>query len=140
MNDAYLDDERRNPHDSQDNSPPEIPGDTPLRNAGCPQCQSLRIESLDYARKAGGAVGTAAGTTSAFALALSGAEVGATFGLTAGPMGAAFGGIAGAVVAGLLGGAAGCAAGAALGEMLDEKVFDNYRCTACGHTFSRKSS
>lgn len=102
----------------------------------CPQCQSLRTEPRHVARRIGGAVGAAAGATSAIAVALSGAEAGATVGLVAGPLGAACGSIAGAVMAGLLAGTAGCATGAACGELIDQKVLDNWRCLACGHTFA----
>jgi len=102
----------------------------------CPRCQSLLTEQRHVARRIGGAVGAAAGATSAVAIALSGAEAGAMAGLIAGPIGAACGGVAGAILAGLIAGAAGCATGAAFGEALDQKVFDNWRCLACGRTFS----
>jgi hypothetical protein len=41
------------------------------------------------------------------------------------------------VIAGLIGGTAGCATGSVFGEIVDDKVLDNFRCYACGHTFSR---
>jgi hypothetical protein len=102
----------------------------------CPFCQSPRTEPRHTSRRIGGAIGAAAGATSAIALTLSGAEAGATAGLIGGPFGAACGGIAGAVLAGLVAGAAGCATGAACGEAIDQKVLDNWRCLACGRTFS----
>lgn len=109
------------------------PGTVPL----CPKCQSPRVDALNRARKTGGAIGTVAGTTSGIAFALSGAETGAAVGTLAGPAGVVCGAIAGAVIAGLIGGAAGCATGSVFGEIVDEKVLNNYRCHACGHTFSR---
>lgn len=102
----------------------------------CPKCKSTRVDARHRARKAGGAIGTVAGTTSGIAFALSGAETGAAVGTLAGPAGAVCGAIAGAVIAGLIGGAAGCATGSMFGEIVDEKVLDNFRCHACGHTFS----
>lgn len=106
----------------------------------CPECQSLRIETRDHGRRIGGAIGTAAGATSAFVMAISGGEAGAAVGLIAGPIGSACGGIAGAIIAGLVGGAAGCATGVVFGEALDSNVLDNYRCRACGHTFSDRQT
>ncbi|MCX5541474.1 hypothetical protein M3A49_18545 [Paraburkholderia sp. CNPSo 3076] len=103
----------------------------------CPQCQSAQTEPRHTARRIGGAVGAAAGATGAIALALSGAETGAAVGVLAGPAGAVCGAIAGAVIAGLIGGTAGCATGSVFGEVIDDKVLDNFRCHACGHTFSR---
>ncbi|WP_454824473.1 hypothetical protein [Paraburkholderia xenovorans] len=103
----------------------------------CPKCLSTRVEARNLARKTGGAIGTVAGTTSGIAFALSGAETGAAVGALAGPAGVVCGAIAGAVIAGLIGGAAGCATGSVFGEIVDEKVLNNYRCHACGHTFSR---
>ncbi|WP_284897999.1 hypothetical protein [Burkholderia sp. lyk4-R2A-23] len=110
------------------------PGSGPIYP--CPQCQSLRTEPRHVARRIGGTVGAAAGATGAVAIALSGAEAGATAGLIAGPIGSACGGVAGAILAGLIAGAAGCATGAAFGEAVDQKILDNWRCLACGRTFS----
>lgn len=123
-------------------SPPSDTHESPHYRPGaglvypCPHCQSLRTEPRHLARRVGGAVGAAAGVTSAVAIALSGAEAGATAGLIGGPFGAACGGIAGAILAGLVAGAAGCASGAACGEAIDQKVLDNWRCLACGRTYS----
>ncbi|WP_244255700.1 complement resistance protein TraT [Burkholderia vietnamiensis] len=103
----------------------------------CTRCQSGHIEALNYARRAGGAIGTAAGASGAVAMALSGAEVGAAVGMLAGPVGSAVGGIAGAILAGLVGGAAGCVAGSSLGEVIDANILDNYRCITCGFTFGK---
>lgn len=102
----------------------------------CPACESLHTEPRHVARRIGGAIGATAGGTSAAAAALSGAEFGAAAGMPGGPFGVLCGSIAGAIIAGLAGAAAGCATGAALGETIDRKVLDNWRCRACGHTFS----
>ncbi|CAG9241805.1 conserved hypothetical protein [Burkholderia diffusa] len=102
----------------------------------CPSCESFRTEQRHIARRICSAVGAAAGATSAVAASLSAAETGAVIGALGGPIGAVCGGIAGAVLAGLLAGAAGCATGAALGESLDLKVLNNWRCLACGRTFT----
>jgi len=103
----------------------------------CPKCQSDCVDARHRARKTGGAIGAFAGTASGFAFALSGAETGAAVGVLAGPAGAVCGAIAGAVIAGLIGGTAGCATGSVFGEVIDDKVLDNFKCHACGHTFSR---
>jgi hypothetical protein len=103
----------------------------------CPKCQSDCVDARHRARKTGGAVGAVAGTASGVAFALSGAETGAAVGVLAGPAGAVCGAIAGAVIAGLIGGTAGCATGSVFGEVIDDKVLDNFRCLACGHSFSR---
>lgn len=102
----------------------------------CPACESFRTEPRHIARRIGGSIGATAGGISAVAAALSGAEIGAAAGTLGGPFGVMCGSIAGAVIAGLAGAAAGCATGAALGETVDQKVLDNWRCRACGHTFS----
>jgi len=102
----------------------------------CPGCESLRTEARHIARRIGGAIGATAGGTSAAAAALSGAEIGAAAGTVGGPFGVLCGSIAGAIIAGLAGAAAGCATGVALGETIDRKVLDNWRCRACGRTFS----
>jgi hypothetical protein len=60
----------------------------------CPRCNSSRITTRDYARKAGGAVGTVAGAAGSAAAALGGAETGAALGMIAGPVGSIFGGLA----------------------------------------------
>lgn len=91
----------------------------------CPLCTSHQVETLDYARQSGGAVG-----------ALVGAAVGASR-LAGSPPGMVIGGLAGAVIAGMIGGTAGCLAGARFGEVLDQHVLTNYRCLACGHRFGQ---
>jgi hypothetical protein len=106
----------------------------------CPKCQSTRVDARNLARKTGGTIGTVAGTTSGIAFALSGAETGAAVGVLAGPAGAVCGAIAGAVIAGLIGGTAGCATGSVFGEIVDDRVLNNFRCHACGHTFSRSKA
>jgi hypothetical protein len=104
----------------------------------CPRCQSERIETRSYGRKAGGAIGTVAGAASGAAGAIGGAEIGATAGLIVGPIGSLLGGFAGAIIGGLIGGAAGGATGAKMGEVVDDAVLDNYRCLACEYTFNKK--
>lgn len=68
----------------------------------CPQCQSERINTYNYAKRTCGAVGTVAGAVAGAAGCISAAEIGAMAGFIAGPAGAAVGGIAGAVIAGQL--------------------------------------
>lgn len=102
----------------------------------CPSCESFHTEQRHIARRIWSAIGAAAGATSGAAAVLSGAEAGATIGTLGGPIGAVCGGVAGAVLAGLVAGAAGCATGAAFGEALDLKVLNNWRCLACGRTFT----
>ncbi len=63
-----------------------------------------------------------------------------TVGVVAGPPGMLAGGLLGALIGALVGGTAGGFAGARLGEMVDERVLDNYRCLACGHSFSRRTT
>ncbi|WP_245004451.1 complement resistance protein TraT [Paraburkholderia sacchari] len=106
----------------------------------CPKCHSSRVHARHRARKTGGTIGAIAGTASGVAFALPGAETGAAVGALAGPAGAVCGAIAGAVIAGLIGGTAGCAAGSVFGEVVDDKVLDNFRCHACGNTFSRSNA
>jgi hypothetical protein len=122
---------RRN-HTRANGQPGSIPS--------CPKCQSDRVDARHRARKAGGAIGAVAGTASGVAFSLSGAETGAAVGVLAGPAGAICGAIAGAVIAGLIGGTAGCATGSVFGEVIDDKVLNNYRCHACGHTFSQSKA
>ena len=106
----------------------------------CPLCKSEHIESLNFAKKAGGSIGTVAGATLGFASTLSGVEVGATAGLVAGPVGAIVGGLLGGLIAAAVGGSAGCAAGVALGGAIDESVLDNYHCLDCDYTFGKQQS
>tara|TARA_R110001583_G_scaffold87190_2_gene227837 strand:- start:363 stop:710 length:348 start_codon:yes stop_codon:yes gene_type:complete len=106
----------------------------------CPNCQSHQVEAHNYAKKTGGAVGTIAGAAGGVAAAASGARIGAGLGMLVGPAGAVLGGLAGAIFGGIAGGAAGCTAGSALGEMIDETLLDNYKCMACGHSFSLEAS
>jgi predicted lipid-binding transport protein (Tim44 family) len=116
--------------------PPRHRPDTGVVIYACPACESFHTKPRHIARRIVSAIGTAAGGTSAAAAALSGAEFGAAAGMLGGPFGALCGSIAGAIIAGLAGAAAGCATGAALGETIDQNVLDNWRCRACGHTFS----
>ncbi|KGW25147.1 hypothetical protein [Burkholderia pseudomallei] len=109
---------------------------TESERSPCPQCNSTQTVPRHVARRVFGAVGAAAGATGAIAAALSGAEVGAAIGIVGGPLGAACGSFAGAILAGLVAGAAGCATGAAFGEALDLKVLNNWRCLACGCSFT----
>ncbi|SAL19814.1 complement resistance protein TraT [Caballeronia telluris] len=135
--DMYMGDGMREPVEPGLSSPPVQLTASSAGIPPCPKCQSSRVDARNLARRTGGAIGTVAGTTSGIAFALSGAETGATVGVLAGPAGAVCGAIAGAVIAGLIGGAAGCATGSVFGEIVDDKVLDNFRCHACGHTFSR---
>jgi hypothetical protein len=118
-------------------------GESPRFRAGkgdlvwpCPSCESFRTEQRYIARRICSATGAAAGATTGAVAVLSGAESGAVIGALVGPIGAICGGVAGAVLAGLIAGAAGCATGAAFGEAIDLKVLNNWRCLACGRTFS----
>jgi len=106
----------------------------------CPQCQSDRITTKNYAKKTGGTIGAVAGAAAGAASVLSGAEIGAVTGMLAGPMGAAIGTIAGAIIGGLIGGTAGGATGVKLGEFIDDNILDNYHCIACNYSFSNKSA
>jgi len=106
----------------------------------CPHCRSIHIESLDRAKKAGGAIGFVGGAASGAAGAMSGARVGATVGMLAGPVGASIGGLTGALLGGLMGGAAGSLAGSRIGQLLDERVLDNYHCLKCDQVFSAEAA
>lgn len=131
-------------HDHQPRDPDE--GESPRNRPGkgdlvwpCPSCESFRTEQRHIARRICSAIGAAAGATSAITASLSGAETGAAIGMLGGPVGAVCGSVAGAILAGLVAGAAGCATGAALGEVLDLKCLDNWRCLACGRSFTVRS-
>lgn len=131
----------RNPHElpppeqAEDGEPPRfLPGKGLIWP--CPSCESFRTEQRHIARRVCSAVGAAAGATSGAVAVLSGAETGAAIGALGGPIGAMCGGVAGAVLAGLVAGAAGCATGAAFGDALDRQVLNNWRCLACGRTFT----
>lgn len=106
----------------------------------CPRCNSVHIESLDRARKAGGAVGFAGGAASGAAGAFSGARVGAAVGMVGGPVGATLGGVLGAVLGGLMGGTAGGLAGAQLGKVIDDRLLKNHHCLNCDHVFATDSA
>lgn len=123
------------PQPDEDESPRFRPGEGELIWP-CPSCESFRTEQRHVARRMCSAIGAAAGATSGAAAVLSGAETGAAVGALSGPIGALCGCLAGAILAGLVAGAAGCATGAAFGEALDLKVLDNWRCLACGRTFT----
>lgn len=132
----------------QAHQPPEPDeGESPRYRPGkgdlvwpCPCCESFRTEQRHIARRICSAVGAVAGATSGAAAVFSGAETGAAIGVLGGPVGAVCGSVAGAVLAGLVAGAAGCATGAAFGETLDHKVLNNWRCLACGRTFTIRPS
>ena len=51
----------------------------------CPQCQSMRIQTKNTAKKAGGTIGALAGAASGAAGALRGASLGLAVGALAGP-------------------------------------------------------
>jgi len=101
----------------------------------CPRCKSTHLDTKDYARKAGGAVGTAAGVAIGASAATVGGEVGLAIGTLAGPLGMIIGGGAGTIIGALVGGTMGCVTGVKLGEVVDNNVFNNYRCLKCGYTF-----
>ena len=106
----------------------------------CPICMSERIATLDRARRTGGTIGLVGGSVGGAASVLSGARTGMAIGSVAGPPGVWTGAIVGALVAACVGGATGGIAGAQLGEVIDERILDNCRCLACGHTFSAASA
>jgi hypothetical protein len=106
------------------------------RTLCCPKCRSGSIETLNLARRYGGAIGAIAGGTSGIALAVTGAEIG----LLAGPIGAVLGAAAGVVIEGIIGGATGCAAGSRLGSAIDRNILHNQHCRTCGHRFSEGPS
>jgi len=106
----------------------------------CPRCKSIHIESLDRAKKAGGAIGFVGGAASGAAGAMSGARVGAALGMMAGPVGASIGGLAGTLLGGLMGGTAGSLAGSKIGQVIDERVLDNYHCLNCDQVFSAEAA
>jgi hypothetical protein len=109
-----------------------------IMHTKCPLCQSKNIETLDYCKSAGGALGFVGGAASGAAGALSGARVGAVVGMVAGPVGISVGTIAGAILGCLLGGTAGGVAGAKLGQSIDERYLENNHCLNCGHTFGNE--
>ncbi|BBB66559.1 hypothetical protein UNDYM_2306 [Undibacterium sp. YM2] len=104
----------------------------------CPWCGSHQVQIRNYAKKAGGAIGTVAGVTAGAVSFFGGAEVGAVTGAAAGPVGIVIGSIAGAIIGGLVGGATGCSVGVRLGAVLDDRILDNYECQECGHTYSQE--
>lgn len=103
----------------------------------CPRCESEHIETRNYAKKTGSAIGAVAGGTVGVAGALGGAEAGATVGLVAGPVGVAIGGIFGAIIGGLIGAVTGGAVGAQCGAIIDENALENYHCIECDYTFGK---
>lgn len=104
----------------------------------CPQCGSERIETRDFAQRTGGALGGVAGAAGGVAGTLPGAQLGLAIGLAGGPFGATLGTVIGAILGGLCGAALGCEVGATFGQVVDDRVLDNYRCLACGHTFGNR--
>ena len=105
----------------------------------CPNCQSNRVVTKDFAKKACGIMGMIGGAASGTTGTLAGAEIGGTVGMIGGPAGITFGSIAGAILGALVGAATGGVAGARLGEVIDEKIMDNYQCLACEYMFSQKN-
>ena len=106
----------------------------------CPLCQSPRVVSRNWARKAAGAIGCAAGATGGFVGALRGAQIGIASGLMTGPAGSTVGGIAGAILGGLAGTAVGCEVGTSVGKTIDAHMLDNFKCLECGHAFAHQES
>lgn len=102
----------------------------------CPNCGSNRIETRDVAQRTGGTLGGLAGAAGGIAGALRGARTGFTIGMAAGPVGGSLGTAIGVVLGALGGGALGTEVGAIFGRVVDDRVLNNCRCTACGHTFS----
>lgn len=106
----------------------------------CPNCNSTRVTTRNRARKTVGLIGTVGGTLGGASGGLSGFEIGTVVGIVAGPPGMVVGGVLGALFGALVAGTAGGLSGAQLGELIDRRILDNYRCLACGHTFSFTSS
>lgn len=104
----------------------------------CPKCGSDRIEARDIAQRTGGTLGGLAGAAGGVAGALRGARTGFTVGMALGPVGGTLGTAIGVVLGGLGGGALGTEVGAIFGRVIDDRVLNNCRCAACGHTFSGK--
>ena len=93
----------------------------------CPNCQSSRIGTKDFSKKACGILGAIGG-------AASGAELGGSIGLIAGPVGV----FTGAVLGALLGSVTVGVAGAKLGKVIDERILDNYQCLNCHYVFNQR--
>lgn len=106
----------------------------------CPKCKSDHILPRNIAARAGGTIGTVAGAASGIGGAIKGARIGRTAGMIAPPAGPLVGTIAGAVLGGIFGGILGCEVGTTLGKAVDKNILNNYRCAACGHTFSDSST
>ena len=104
----------------------------------CPNCQSERIVTKDFAKKTCGFLGIVGGAASVTTGTLSGAELGGIIGLLAGPPGATLGALATAILGALLAGTTAGVVGAKLGEVIDEKILDNYQCLSCHCAFSQK--
>ena len=101
----------------------------------CPNCQSDRVVTKDYAKKTCGFLGMIGGAASGTTGTLAGAEIGGTIGIIGGPVGVTIG----AIFVALVGAATGGIACAKLGELIDEKILDNYQCLACNYVFDQKS-
>ena len=106
----------------------------------CPNCQSERIVTKDFAKKTCGFLGIVGGAASGTTGTLSGAELGGTIGLIGGPPGVTLGVFAGAFLGALVAGAAVGVAGAKLGEVIDEKILDNNQCLDCHYEFGQKTN
>ncbi len=100
----------------------------------CPNCQSSRIGTKDFSKKACGILGAIGGAASGATGTLSGAELGGSLGLSAGPVGVFTGAVLGALVGSVTAGIA----GAKLGKFIDEKILDNYHCLNCHYVFSQR--
>lgn len=111
-------------------------GGTPL--PVCPKCHSSLIETRNRARKLGAAIGAFSGAAGAMIVAASKSR--AASGLLGGPAGLTVSCMASAVAAALACAAASGTTGVRIGELIDEKIFNNYLCHDCGHTFSLKHS
>ncbi|MET3916879.1 DNA-directed RNA polymerase subunit RPC12/RpoP [Variovorax sp. OAS795] len=102
----------------------------------CPPCGSDRIETRDVAQRTGGTLGGLAGAAGGIAGALRGGRTGFALGMAAGPIGGSVGTVIGVILGGLGGGALGTEVGAIFGRVVDDRVLNNCRCMACGHSFS----
>ena len=105
----------------------------------CPKCNSGQIGTRNRARKAGGTIGMAAGATTGAAGLFHGGRAGWATASIIAPPSMPYTKIAAAIIGGIIGATTGCAIGVALGELVDDRVLDNYRCLACGYTFSPNS-
>ena len=106
----------------------------------CPKCGSSHVHTRHLGRKSAGIMGAAAGGACGVSHALRAARYGFMVGSQFGPIGSSIGTIGGAIFGGLSGAATGGMVGSKLGEKLDKRLFNNYRCQQCDHTFSKSKN